>query len=231
MPPVKRLLAPLIFGLAGCAILIALGVWQVQRLAWKEGILAEIEAKIDGAPEPLPDVISPSEQRYQPVALSGEIGAGELHVLVSVKQRGAGYRIIAPFTTDAGRQIMLDRGYVENEAKMSERRIGETEVTGNLHWPDDRTSSTPQNDVEGNTWFARDIGPMAEALGTEPLLVIARSETPPAPGITPLPVSTEGIPNNHLQYAITWFSLAAIWAVMTGLYIRRSRAAEKGTVT
>ena len=59
---------------------------------------------------------------------------------------------------------------------------GEVTVTGNLHWPDDRLPSTPENDVAGNTWFARDIAPMAERLGTEPLLVIARAVSPPERG-------------------------------------------------
>ncbi|SIS98070.1 surfeit locus 1 family protein [Roseivivax lentus] len=226
-----RFIAPLLFGLIGCAILISLGTWQVQRLAWKEGILAEIEARIDGAPQPLPTEVSPSAQRYQPVELGGAIGDGEVHVLVSTKSQGAGYRIIAPFTTEDGRTILLDRGYVPNEAKSAERRTGPATITGNLHWPDDRTSSTPANDEAGNTWFARDIGPMAEALQTEPLLVIARAEDPPAPGIQPLPVSITGIPNDHLQYAITWFSLAAIWAAMTVFYIARTRKTAKGPAT
>ena len=223
-----RLIAPLLFGLIGCAILISLGTWQVQRLAWKEGILAEIEARIGGDPAPLPRVISPAEQRYQPVALDGTIGQGELHVLVSTKSQGAGYRIIAPFTTEDGRRLLLDRGYVPSAAKDAARRTGAAAITGNLHWPDDRTSSTPANDTDGNIWFARDIGAMADALETEPLLVIARTEAPPAPTIQPLPVSITGIPNDHLQYAITWFSLAAIWAAMTVFYIARARQAPKG---
>lgn len=157
------------------------------------------------------------------MALSGEIGADELFVLVSQKQTGAGYRVIAPFTTEGGRRILLDRGFIPVTARDATRRSGATDVAGNLHWPDDRTSSTPENDVAGNTWFARDIPEMARALRTEPLLVIARSEAPPAPGITPLPVDSSAIPNDHLQYAVTWFSLAAIWLGMTGYYIFRAR--------
>ena len=63
-------------------------------------------------------------------------------------------------------------------------------VTGNLHWPDDRLSSTPENDVDGNMWFARDIAQMAEVLETEPLMMIARELSPPEEGVTPLPVDT-----------------------------------------
>ena len=223
-----RFIVPLLFGVIGTAILVSLGTWQVQRLDWKRGILAEIEGRIDGAPEPLPTLVDPSAQKYQPVAISGVFGDGEVHVLVSVKRRGAGYRVIAPFITDTGRTVLVDRGFVDLEDKDTTRRLGDTKVSGNLHWPDDRNSSTPENDTTKNIWFARDIGAMAETLSTEPLLVIARQETPADQGIMPLPVSTAGIPNDHKHYAITWFSLAAVWTLMTAVYIARTMRAQKG---
>lgn len=218
-----RFIAPLLFGLIGAGILVGLGIWQMQRLEWKQGVLAEIEARISGAPEPLPVMISPEEQRYQPVALRGEILPGEIRVLVSQKQIGAGYRIVSPFRTEGGRLILLDRGFTRDEFKDAARRTGPAEVQGNLHWPDDRNSATPANDIGANIWFARDIGAMAEELGTEPLLVIARATDPKDPEIDPLPVNTSGIPNDHLQYAITWFSLAVVWLIMTAYYIARQR--------
>ncbi len=223
-----RILAPLLFGLIGIAILVSLGTWQVQRLAWKEGILAEIEATIDGPRQPLPDTPNATDHRYMPVAMNGEIGQGELHVLVSVKRRGAGYRIIAPFQTDDGRRILLDRGFVPVDQRDATRTTGLAAIDGNLHWPDDRNSSTPDNDVTGNTWFARDITAMAEVLQTEPILVIARQESPADKAVSPLPVDTSGIPNDHLQYAITWFSLAGVWLIMTAFWIRRQLKGTQG---
>ena len=217
----KRLFLTLVFGLLGLALLVSLGTWQVQRLAWKEGILEEIDSTISGPAVPLPTMIAPSEQRYQPVELNGVIEPGEVHILVSVKLRGAGYRIIAPFVTEDGRRILIDRGFVENEFKDEVRQTGPAAINGNLHWPDDRNPATPENDLTRNIWFARDSGAMAEELETEPLLVVVRSETPPAPGLTPIPVSTEGIPNNHLGYAIQWFGLAAVWAGMTAFLLWR----------
>ncbi|WP_425099223.1 SURF1 family protein [Tropicibacter sp. S64] len=217
----KRILPPLLFGLIGAAILVGLGTWQLQRLEWKRGILSEIESRIGGAPQPLPDMVSPAEQKYQPVALSGSIGEEALFVLVSAKQLGAGWRVISPFTTEDGRTILLDRGFTPVDRKQAPARAEPVTVQGNLHWPDDRNSSTPDNDVAKNTWFARDIGAMAEALKTEPLLVIARQITPPDPGLTLMPVDTAGIPNDHLQYAITWYSLAVVWLIMTAALIRR----------
>ncbi|ETX30971.1 SURF1 family protein [Roseivivax isoporae] len=225
----KRLAAPLLIGLVGAAILVALGIWQVQRLEWKRGILTEIETTItaDPVPLPAPGAADPEADRYLPVAARGTIAPGELHVLVSRKQQGAGYRIIAPFETEDGRRVLLDRGFVPTEAKAAPRRIGATRITGNLHWPEERGGFTPENDLSDNIWFARDVAAMAEALGTEPLLVVVRTETPQAPGLVPLPVSAVGIPNDHLQYAITWFSLALIWLGMAAIWIRRGHFAKE----
>ncbi|WP_170339384.1 SURF1 family protein [Ruegeria arenilitoris] len=217
----RRILFLLIFGLAGLAVLVSLGTWQVQRLAWKEGILADIEARIAAYPVPLPEAVDPEADRYLPVEVSGEMLPGEIHVLVSVKQVGPGYRIIAPFRT-GDRTILVDRGFVPTTAKQAERQIGPTQVVGNLHWPDEIDGYTPDPDRAGNIWFARDVPALADALGAEPILLVARSQTDPA--ITPLPVDTAGIPNDHLQYAVTWFGLALVWAAMTGYFLWRGRA-------
>ncbi|MDU9002487.1 SURF1 family protein [Sedimentitalea todarodis] len=210
------------FGLAGFGILISLGTWQIQRLSWKQDVLAEIDSRISAEPASLPMTPDPEADKYMPVMVSGTMSDAELHVLVSVKHVGPGYRIIALFQTDDGRLILLDRGFVATEDKTATRLTGHMTVVGNLHWPDEIDSYTPEPDVAGNTWFARDVPRMAAALGTEPVLLIARSVSDP--DITPLPVDTVGIPNDHLQYAITWFSLALIWAAMTTYFLWRTRA-------
>ena len=218
----SRLLFLLIFGLAGAAILVWLGTWQVQRLAWKEGLLAEIDARIAAEPTALPQSPAPDVDRYAPVRVAGNFLPGEVHVLVSVKRVGPGYRIIAPFQTREGRRILIDRGFVPTEAKNAMRATGPAEIAGNLDWPREADRFTPATDLAANTWFARDVPAMAAALDTDPILVVARSQTDP--GVTPLPVDTSGIPNDHLSYAITWFSLAAIWVAMTGYFLWRTRA-------
>ncbi|MGX0974859.1 surfeit locus 1 family protein [Roseovarius sp. MBR-51] len=223
----KSILIPLIFGIAGVAVLVGLGKWQVERLAWKEVVLADIAAHIAATPVDLPEAVDPTDDRYLPVAVTGQIGDAALRVLVSQKQIGAGYRVISALDTGT-RRVLLDRGFVKVSADISAPPDGEITVTGNLHWPDERLSSTPENDVAGNIWFARDIAQMAEVLGTEPMLIVARALSVPEVGVSPLPVDTSGIPNDHLSYAITWFSLAAIWAAMTGVFIWRMRQTEKG---
>ena len=220
----RRLVFLVVFGIAGCAVLVSLGNWQVERLAWKQGVLAQIEERIAAAPEPLPTSFDPDADRYRPVTLSGTFLPGELLVLVSRKRVGAGYLVLAPFETVDGRRIMVDRGFIRTEARETPRAIGPAELTGNLHWPRETDGFTP--DPDGETWFARDVPLMAAELGTEEVLVIAASQTDP--GITPLRVDTAGIPNDHLGYAVTWYSLAVIWALMTGFFLWRSRAKTKG---
>lgn len=208
-------------------MLLWLGAWQMQRLAWKEGILADIDARIAATPVALPATVDPEADKYLPVEMTGQFGAGVLRVLVSQKLVGAGYRLITPFETE-GRIVLVDRGFIPVAAELTPAPAGQVTVTGNLHWPDDRNSSTPDNDVDGNTWFARDIAQMADVLGAEPILVVARDLSQPDGAVTPLPVDSSAIPNDHLQYAITWFSLAAIWAAMMGYFLYRLRKPAEG---
>ncbi len=220
-----RLLVPLIFGLLGTAVLIWLGVWQLQRLAWKEGVLAQIETRITANPVALPQTVTDAD-RWLPVAATGRIGPEFLRVLVSRKQFGAGYRVISAFETGDGRRILLDRGFVALDTPIPAG--GAAQVVGNVHLPDDRTSATPANDEAKNIWFARDIARMAAVLQTEPLLVVARSLDPAEPGVTPLPVDTATIPNDHFGYALQWFGLAVVWTAMTGYLLFRNRRTAKG---
>ena len=216
----SRILFPLIVGLAGALILVTLGVWQVQRLQWKDAVLADIEERIAAPPVETPTDPDPVRDLYLPVTLDGEYSGQPLRVLVSVKIYGAGHRLISAFETN-GRRVMIDRGYVR-VYENAQTPVGAIRILGNLHWPKDSDSFTPVPD--GDLWFARDVRAMAEALGTEPVLVIAREVSPQEPNTSPLPVDTSGIPNDHLQYAITWFSLALIWILMTGYWVRRNRA-------
>ncbi len=222
-----RYLIPLIFGLAGIAVLVSLGVWQTNRLAWKEGVLADIEARIAAEPVALPSDLDPDTDRYLPVEVGGTVGDKALRVLVSQKTVGAGYRVISALDM-GGRRILLDRGFIKVAQEIPAAPKGEVVVRGNVHWPDDRNSSTPENDVDGNTWFARDLEQMAGVLNTEPLLVVARETSFSDAPVTPLPVDTGNIPNDHLEYAVTWFGLAVIWAVMSGYFLWRMRKTAKG---
>ena len=212
-----RLVIPLLFGLIGVAVLTGLGVWQLQRLTWKEGVIAEIEARIAADPVPLPMSFDPEADRFRPVALTGRIDGAPLRVLGAWRGGGSGYRIVAPLAV-GDRRVLADLGLVPLTRETVTLPDGPLDITGNLDWPDDRGAGTPEPD--GDTWFARDVLAMAAALGTEPVMVVARSVGPEA-GPAPIPVGGEGIPNSHLGYAIQWFGLALVWAGMTAFLLWR----------
>jgi len=222
----RKLFMVIVIGLGGAAVLIALGTWQVQRLAWKEGVLSEIETRIAAAPVALPEAPNPLRDQYLPVVTEGEIDGAPVQVLTSRKTVGAGHRLVVPFVT-GDRRVLLDLGFLPQGEAVPELPEGTIEVTGNLHWPDETDSFTPEPDLATGLWFARDVPAMAEALGTEPLLVVRREGD--IPGLTPWPVDTTGIPNDHLGYAITWYGLAVIWLVMTGFLVYRMRKPEGDT--
>ena len=107
----RRLLAPLILGIGGVVFLASMGVWQVQRLAWKEGVLAEIEERIAGPVGQLPEVPEAGRDRFLPVEVSGDFDGADVPVFLS-HTGGPIYRLVAAFETEAGRRIMVDRGAI-----------------------------------------------------------------------------------------------------------------------
>lgn len=218
----RRYLFPLILGIAGTAILIGLGVWQLQRLSWKEDMLAHIQSSIDAAPVPLPAAVEPS-MKYLPVTISGTTTGQEIDVLSGTKEQGGGYQIVSGFVTEDGRRIMVDRGFVPQEARHTPRPPTQLQITGNLHWPDEKGSSTPDPNLTENIWFARDVPAMAAQLDSDPILVVAKFVEGDTQGVQPIPVAIEGIPNNHLSYAMQWFMIAVAWAGMTVALIWRIR--------
>jgi surfeit locus 1 family protein len=214
--------------LPGTVILIGLGIWQLQRLEWKEAILADISARIAADPVAMPASPDPQNDAYLPVEVTGVLSPDYLQVLVSKKGAGAGYRIIRPMIRETDR-ILIDMGFVSTSdaAGLKFEEGPPMTITGNLQWPQEVDSFTPKPDLANNIWFARDVPAMADALNTRPFLVVRRDAPELGGPLSPMPVDTSAIPNDHLQYAITWFSLAAIWSLMTIYFLRRGTAANK----
>ena len=208
-----------VFGLCGIAILLALGVWQLKRLVWKRSVLTQIEAQISAPAVP---IFSQPFTEFMPVTATGRITTTEAHVLTSRKPDGAGFRIVSVFETQ-GRRILLDRGYVPEIDKNAARSEITATIVGNFRTVDEADSFTPAADFESNYHFARDVPVLAAAFDTEPILIILRETSEENPPVRPWPVDTTSIPNNHLQYAITWFSLAIVWAGMTVFLLWRIR--------
>ncbi len=221
----RGFVAAVAFGVAGTGVLLALGVWQLDRLEWKEALIARLEARLAAAPAPLPAAPDPDADNFLRVRAEGRTGAEALHVLTTERPWGPGFRVVVPLTIEGAgeeRTVMADLGYIPAERKGE--GLGQdtaVTVTGALFWPSDADAFAPTPDREENIWFARRPDEMAAALGAEPVLIVADSHDL---GEWPRPMRL-GVNrrNDHLGYAITWFALAVIWAVMSVALARRER--------
>lgn len=207
MTKAKAWAAPIILALFGCIVLMALGVWQVQRLGWKEALIDRLDATIAGAPVPFPPI---EFTNYTPVSFSGHPVGEAFHILTVSETVGQGYRIVQPFENDEIR-VLVDAGFVP-EASKDEALFEDKlyDIIGNLYIPEATLKTAP--DLERNVWIDYNIETMSDISGSLPYIIVARDAMTPA--ITPLPL-TSNLPNNHAQYAVTWFSLAAIWLIMS----------------
>ena len=187
-----------LIGLGGLAVLVGLGVWQVQRLAWKESVLADIEARITAAPVALPADPDPGATRLSAGARAGPVPAAECTCHRLAQGAGAGWRIVQPFETGRAAHPRRPAGSGAGGTRCRvaaarpgrrETCTGPTRSTGSRPRPTARrTSGTPATCRDG-----RGAGHRAGA-------VVARHRG--RTGGEPLPVGTEGIPNNHLGYAM-----------------------------
>lgn len=217
----RRMIFPVLLGVLGAAILAGLGTWQLQRLSWKEAILSDIQSRMTAAPVAIPAEPDYAADNYRRVQVRGTLVGEELHVLTTRKPEGPSFRVIQALDTSAQGRILVDLGTIPERAKTETRHVSEVLIEGNLIWPDETDGFTPDPDQDQNMWFARNVDLMAAALEARPLMVAATA-TDPQLEPRPWPVGVN-IPNDHLQYAITWFSLMVIWVGMTLYLIVRIR--------
>jgi surfeit locus 1 family protein len=226
------LLGPGLAALVALAILVSLGMWQLERLTWKEALIARIAARVHAEPVALPSEAHWEEWRgddgaFRRVRLSGMF-LHDREVLVHglmAAQRGApvqGFYVFAPLRLADGASVFVNRGFVPTELKDPERRRegnrpGTVAVTGLVRTPEARSWFVPVNDAARSQWFVRDPGEMAHAQGLSrvaPFYVDADGS--PNPGGWPKGGQTNlALPNNHRQYALTWFGLAL---TLTGVF-------------
>ena len=231
----KSLLGFTAFMLAALAVLIGLGFWQMQRLHWKEGLIAQIETRTKGPPIALGDATAMVGQGRDPsyyrVRASGRFDHAKERYLFAVSEGRAGWHVITPLKTADGETVLIDRGFVPDRLKdPSTRAAGEVEnavtITGIVRQAETQGLFTPDNEPEANRFFWRDLEAMARSMdpgGTvAPFFLEAeKSEVPggwPEGGQTRL-----DLPNNHLQYAITWFLLGVCLLVIYGMYVWKAR--------
>jgi surfeit locus 1 family protein len=208
-------------------ILIGLGIWQVQRLHWKEGLLAAIDRNAHAQPVSLnehPRIEQDPQTLYLRVAVRGHfLNAKESYLFASDTEGDAGYHVVTPLVTNDGRTYLIDRGYVPKEkldpATRPQGEIGgETKIVGTLRWEDRAGWFTPPSDSAHRIWYSRNVDGIAKADHVRLALpAIIDADATPNPGSWPKGGQTIiDIPNNHLSYALTWFGLAL---VLMGVYL------------
>ena len=219
-----------LFALIGFCILIALGVWQVQRLKWKTDLLHRFAVLQTAVPRPIDQVLqglkTPADADFTRVRLDcPDVETRPVAHLFTPREGLMGYRLIVacPLTAGPYRTVLVDRGFIGQQGVEPPRDIPGAlilrPVIGVLHKPDGPNFVTPKNEAPKNLWYWLDIPAMATALhagAPAPLIVLLESPAP-ANGV-PRPTSLPSLPNNHLGYAITWFGLAA---ALVGVYLAR----------
>ena len=226
----RRLVWSSLFWLGMFLILIGLGTWQISRLHWKEGLIAERQAAVTGPPIPLPETIAAARGlEFHHVALSGEfLNQGELYLHAIDRGGNPGFHVVTPFRLKNGNVVLVDRGFVpENRRDPTTRRGGQLSgpvtVTGLLRLlGGDSGWFTPANEPAENLWFTIDPAAMAKADRLDRVLpVYVDADAAPLPGGLPIGGQTYAkLPNDHLQYALTWYGLAAVCAIYYLLFVR-----------
>jgi surfeit locus 1 family protein len=230
-------LAPTLFTLLIVLICAALGVWQLQRLDWKKGLIAQREAAVAAAPVAPPQTLGEARAlEFRLVVLDGVFRHDKEIFLNAIgPQGGAGFDVLTPLEEASGRILFVNRGFVPTELKDPAKRGagepgGTVRVEGRLRLMPEKKPNwfVPDNRPDRDDWFWVDLPAMGAADGfvhVAPFYIEADA-TPnpggwPKGGVTPL-----GLPNDHLQYAITWFSLAVTAIVIYLLSQRRASRSD-----
>jgi surfeit locus 1 family protein len=222
---------------AACAVLLAfligLGVWQLQRLQWKLALIAEVTRNMAASPISLNAALALGHgAEYRHVALTGRFdNAKESYAYGIDRDAVPDYHVIVPFTTDDHRTLMVDRGIVpparRDPATRSEGQIeGETRVTGVWRTPDAPGTFTPARDPAHRIWYTRDASLIAASDNitlASPALIEADA-TPNRGGLPKGGQTQVEFRNEHLQYAITWFLMAAgLFGVYLAYHVSKGR--------
>ena len=217
-----RFLVLTISTIVAFAILVSLGVWQLQRRDWKHALIERIEARADAPAKPLEQVLArwqrDQDVEYMRVEMTGELRASQEFHIYQIRDGRAGWRVVSPFETDS-HIVMLDRGFVPEPLKDPQTRAdqpvpqGQITVTGLARAPGQSNFVTPENEPERNRWYWRDLESVVfqltprERARAIPFFVEAESGALPGQwprdGVTQLRLR-----DKHLSYALTWFGLA-----------------------
>jgi surfeit locus 1 family protein len=225
----RPLLVPTLWFLPGVALLAGLGVWQVQRLHEKKDIIANIQAGMTAPAVPLEDALREGADaaEWHHVRVHGRfLHDKEAYLFAQGRMGAVGVHIVTPLVEGNGETVLIDRGFVPEALHNPKTRAqgqaeGDVDVTGVLRLSQQPGLFTPAPDLKTRLWFVKDVPEIAATLAITVPPVIVEADATPNPGGWPQGGQTNiDIPNDHLQYAITWFGLALTLTVIYLLYHR-----------
>ncbi|MEA2975229.1 MAG: surfeit locus 1 family protein [Alphaproteobacteria bacterium] len=240
----RGLLIPSLTVFAALMVLIGLGIWQTERKAWKEGLIGTLTRRLAAPPIvlPAPDQwsgLDQAENEFRHVTFRAEIFSNqEAPVYTSGSAfrpdiSGPGYWIFAPAKIANSGVVVINRGFVPEGRQDPKTRaegqvIGPLDIVGVLRWPEAPGLFTPADDPSRNLWFTRNPVAIAQAKqwgAVAPFYV--EQEVPIPSGGLPKPGALQvSLPNNHLQYAVTWFGLAGALVAVFGFWARSRMTAS-----
>lgn len=218
-----------LFGIAG---LMWLGIWQVERRAWKLDLISRVESRVHATPGPAPGPadwpsITANNDEYRRVTVSGHFLHDRETLVMAVTDEGGGYWVMTPLKTATGFEVLVNRGFVPTEKKERETRLageidGNVTVTGLLRMTEPKGAFLRGNDISADRWYSRDVDAIAIKRGLDnyaPYFIDA--DATPNPGGYPVGgLTVIKFPNNHLVYALTWFALALMLAAAYVRFLR-----------
>jgi len=222
-----------VFVLAGIAVFLSLGIWQLERRAWKLDLIASVDERVGAHPVAAPGPsswpeINATDDAYRRVSVAGRFVDVAPAFVQAVTRLGAGYWVVAPFLVDGGFVVLVNRGFVTGEEArtLPPAAATETTVTGLLRISEPGGGFLRSNDAASDRWYSRDVAAIAASRGLDEV----------APYFIDADVSDAGVPvggltvvqfrNAHLVYALTWFGLAAMLAGWT-VYLVLNQRKEK----
>ena len=232
-------LAPTLFTISVVLVCAALGVWQLQRLEWKRALIAQREAAMKAAPVAPPQALSDARTlEFHRVVADGVFrNDKEIYLNTIGPKGGAGFEVLTPLQEVDGRIVFVDRGFVPTGLRSPAKRTagqpaGTVRVAGLLRLPPPHKPNwfVPDNRADRDDWYWVDLTAMgaADSLANVAPFYIDADATPNPGGWPKGGVTLPELPNHHLQYAITWFSLAAAAIV---IYLLSERSAARGDNT
>lgn len=242
------LIWPTLLTITGLVVLIGLGTWQMQRLSWKGGLVAQIEARTKAPPISLDAALGiytgsfaegiAAALEYTRVALKGRfLHDREQYLYAPHLKLGPGFHVLTPLEVSGpvARIVFVNRGFVPEAMKPRASRpqglvAGETALTGLVRLPAEPGAFTPANDPARNLWYWRELPALIAAAvpGREvevvPFTIDAEADRANS-GVWPRGGTTElKLPNRHLEYALTWYGLAGTLLAVYLAYVRSRRA-------